>query len=81
MRHPHHTPEPREPDDPIPLRPPTEPSSTARRRRAADDRWEIERIETAPMTPEQYETAVSTLATLITQWLRDTRDQTDGQAA
>jgi hypothetical protein len=81
MRHPHNTPEPREPNDPTPLRPPTEPPRTARRRQAADKRWEVERVETAPMTPEQYETAVSTLATLITQWLPDTRPQPEDRAA
>jgi hypothetical protein len=46
-----------------------------------DKRWEVERVETAPMTPEQYETAVSTLATLITQWLPDTRPQPEDRAA
>ncbi|MCE7011668.1 hypothetical protein LWC34_53985 [Kibdelosporangium philippinense] len=81
MRHPRNTPEPPEPDDPIPLRPPADPTGAARRRRAADTNWEIERVETTPMTPEQYETAVSTLATLITQWQRDTRQQPDDQAA
>lgn len=81
MRHPDHNPEPQEPDDPTPRRPPTESSGAARRQRAADESWEVERVETAPMTPEQYETAVSTLATLIAQWLRDTRPQPDDQAA
>ena len=33
------------------------------------------------MTPEQYETAVSTLATLISHWLRDTRSEHDDRAA
>jgi hypothetical protein len=33
------------------------------------------------MTPEQYETAVSTLATLIAQWLRDGRHQPEDRAA
>jgi hypothetical protein len=82
MRHPHNTPEPEEPNDPTPLRPPTEsPGTTRRRRQAEDARWEVERVETAPMTAEQYETAVSTLATLITQWLRDTKSQPEDRAA
>jgi hypothetical protein len=81
MRHPQHTPEPQEPDDPTPLQPPTDPLATARRRRATDGSWEVERVETERMTPEQYETAVSTLATLITQWLRDTRQQPEDRAA
>jgi len=81
MRHPHHTPDPPEPDGQA-IRPPAEsPSPTRRRWRAADELWEIERVETTHMTPEQYETAVSTLATLITQWVRDTQDERDDRAA
>lgn len=81
MRHPQHTPEPQEPDDPTPHQPPTDPPDAARQRRATAGSWEVERVETEPMTPEQYETAVSTLATLITQWLRDTRPQPEDRAA
>ncbi len=35
-----------------------------------DRRWQVERIDTEPMTAQQYDRAVTTLATLITQWQR-----------
>ncbi|GAA3436976.1 hypothetical protein GCM10018954_065870 [Kutzneria kofuensis] len=82
MRHPHDTPEPTGPDESGPIQPPVESAVPARRRwRPADELWEIERLETTPMTPDHYETAVSTLATLISHWLRDTRGERDDQAA
>jgi hypothetical protein len=33
-------------------------------------RWRVERIDTEPMTAQQYDRAVDTLATLISQWRR-----------
>lgn len=36
-------------------------------RSATQDTWRVERIDTEPMTTQQYDLAVTTLATLITQ--------------
>lgn len=38
-------------------------------RSALQDTWRVERIVTEPMTAQQYDLAVTTLATLIAQWL------------
>lgn len=82
MRHPHNTPEPQEPNDLDSGQPPSESTEPAPRRwRPADELWEIERVETTPMTAEEYDAAVSAFATLISRWLRDTRAQRDDQAA
>lgn len=35
-----------------------------------EGRWRVERIDTEPMTAQQYDRAVTTLATLIGQWRR-----------
>lgn len=43
----------------LPLRP---------RRTSTQNTWIVERIDTEPMTTQQYDLAVTTLATLITQW-------------
>ncbi|MEY7972298.1 hypothetical protein AB8O38_09895 [Saccharomonospora xinjiangensis] len=37
-------------------------------RSATQDAWRVERIDTEPMTIQQYDLAVTTLATLISQW-------------
>lgn len=82
MRHPHHTPEPAEPNDSDFVQPATESAKAPPRRwRPADELWEIERVETTPMTAEEYDAAVSAFATLISRWLRDTRAERDDQAA
>jgi hypothetical protein len=49
---------PRQPNEPTP------PSTK-------DRRWRVERIDTEPMTAQQYDRAVTTLATLINQWQRN----------
>jgi hypothetical protein len=35
----------------------------------------VDRIETVPMTAEQYDQAVNALATLIVEWMTALRDQ------
>jgi hypothetical protein len=35
----------------------------------------VDRIETVPMTAEQYDQAVNALATLIVEWMTGPRDQ------
>lgn len=35
-----------------------------------EGRWRVDRIDTEPMTAQQYDRAVTTLATLISQWRR-----------
>lgn len=72
---------------------PSEPDNTAQPHRASSrwsssnagpgGQWHIERIDTVPMTPEQYEVAVTTLATLITEWQqnRSSGIHIDDQAA
>jgi len=37
-------------------------------RSATQDTWRVERIDTEPMTAQQYDLAVTTLATLIGRW-------------
>jgi hypothetical protein len=37
-------------------------------RSSTQDTWHVERIDTEPMTAQQYDQAVTTLAALITQW-------------
>ncbi|MBV9447540.1 MAG: hypothetical protein JO345_16780 [Streptosporangiaceae bacterium] len=37
-------------------------------RSSTQDTWRVERIDTELMTTQQYDLAVTTLATLITQW-------------
>lgn len=37
-------------------------------RSSTQDTWRVERIDTEPMTTQQYDLAVTTLATLISQW-------------
>jgi hypothetical protein len=37
-------------------------------RSATQDTWRVERIDTEPMTTQQYDLAVTTLATLIAKW-------------
>lgn len=37
-------------------------------RSSTQDTWRVERIDTEPMTAQQYDLAVTTLATLISQW-------------
>jgi hypothetical protein len=74
MRNPEHAPEPNQRDD-------AESSGSTRRLLPTADSFEIERVETTPMTPEQYETAVSTLAALIAEWLRNNPTEIDDQAA
>jgi hypothetical protein len=37
-------------------------------RSATQDTWRVERIDTEPMTTQQYDLAVTTLATLIAEW-------------
>jgi hypothetical protein len=40
-------------------------------RSSTQDEWRVERIDTEPMTTQQYDVAVTALATLITQWRND----------
>ena len=37
-------------------------------RSSTPDTWRVERIDTEPMTAQQYDQAVTTLAALISQW-------------
>ncbi|MGH3869542.1 MAG: hypothetical protein ACRDQ4_26250 [Pseudonocardiaceae bacterium] len=68
---PHHDPTHRPPGDddatvfPLPRQPQASapPSSTTQERR-----WQVARIDTEPMTTQHYDHAITTLATLITQW-------------
>ncbi|HUZ26343.1 MAG TPA: hypothetical protein VMV07_21525 [Streptosporangiaceae bacterium] len=59
-------------------RQPGKPSAPSTRQ----GRWRVERIGTEPMTARQHDRAVTTLATLITQWQRnqekpeETREET-----
>jgi hypothetical protein len=48
-------------------RQPHEPAQSSTK----EGRWRVERIDTEPMTAQQYDRAVTTLATLITQWQRN----------
>lgn len=59
-------------------------TSRPRRRpyRRQGDRVIIERVETTDMTPEQYSSAVATLAALIERWQQDRYTRSDfGDAA
>ena len=47
-------------------------------RSATQDTWRVERIDTEPMTTQQYDLAVTTLATLITQWRNNQENTTAG---
>lgn len=42
------------------------------------DTWRVERIDTEPMTAQQYDLAVTTLATLITQWRASQENAKEG---
>lgn len=42
-----------------------------------EGRWRVERIDTEPMTAQQYARAVTTLATLIGQWRRKQENGTE----
>jgi hypothetical protein len=39
-----------------------------RTRSSTQDTWRVEQIDTEPMTPQQYDLAVTPLATLIAEW-------------
>lgn len=47
-------------------------------RSATQDTWRVERIDTEPMTTQQYDLAVTTLATLITQWRNNQENTKEG---
>ncbi|WP_431873912.1 hypothetical protein [Amycolatopsis sacchari] len=47
-------------------------------RSATQDTWRVERIDTEPMTAQQYDLAVTTLATLITQWRASQENAKEG---
>jgi len=47
-------------------------------RASIQDTWRVERIDTEPMTAQQYDLAVTTLATLITQWRNNPKNTTGG---
>lgn len=38
-------------------------------------RWQVERVDTEPMTPEQYQRAVAALATLVARWQLEHQDE------
>ncbi|MFD5825866.1 hypothetical protein [Lentzea sp. NPDC060358] len=52
-----------------------------RTRSSTQNTWRVERIDTEPMTAQQYDLAVTTLAALITRWrinqenAKETRDE------
>ncbi|MFL6140388.1 MAG: hypothetical protein ACJ72N_00770 [Labedaea sp.] len=48
-------------------------------RSSAQDTWQVERIDTEPITIQQYDLAVATLAALITQW--NTHQENPNQAS
>lgn len=48
-------------------------------RSATRDTWRVERIDTEPMTAQQYDLAVTTLATLITQWRNNQENVKEAQ--
>lgn len=37
-------------------------------RRSTQDTWRVERIDTEPMSTQHHDLAITTLATLLTQW-------------
>lgn len=47
-------------------------------RSSTQDTWRVERIDTEPMTAQQYNLAVTTLATLITQWRNNQETAKEG---
>lgn len=47
-------------------------------RSATQDTWRVERIDTEPMTAQQYDLAVTTLATLIGQWRNNLENPKEG---
>lgn len=47
-------------------------------RSATQDTWRVERIDTEPMTAQQYDLAVTTLATLIGQWRNNQENPKEG---
>jgi hypothetical protein len=81
MRSSNRPPEPSESDDTV--QPQGAGSRWASSNAGPGGHWYIERIDTVPMTPEQYEVAVTTLATLITEWQqnRSSGSRADDQAA
>jgi len=54
-----------------------------RTRSSTPDTWRVERIDTEPMTAQQYDQAVTTLAALISQWNNNhgNADETGKKAA
>lgn len=46
-------------------------------RSSTQDTWCVERIDIEPMTAQQYDLAVTTLATLITQWRTSQENATE----
>ena len=72
MPGPHHDPDAQQPADDdatvIPF-PRTPDDATAPSTR--DRRWRVTRMDTEPMTDQQYEQAVSALAALITHWMQE----------
>ncbi|CAL9669485.1 hypothetical protein SUDANB95_07377 [Actinosynnema sp. ALI-1.44] len=48
-------------------------------RSATQDTWRVERIDTVPMDTQQYDLAVTTLATLISQWRNNHENAKEGQ--
>ncbi|GAA5161845.1 hypothetical protein [Amycolatopsis dongchuanensis] len=47
-------------------------------RSATQDTWRVERIDTEPITAQQYDLAVTTLATLIGQWRNNYENPGEG---
>ena len=47
-------------------------------RSSTPDTWRVQRIDTEPMTARQYNLAVTTLATLITQWRNNQENAKEG---
>ena len=62
-------------DDHTTLHPPR------RSRSSTQDKWHVERIDTEPMTAQQPDLAVTTLATLITQWNNNNANNANTNAA
>ncbi|WP_020663180.1 hypothetical protein [Amycolatopsis benzoatilytica] len=48
-------------------------------RSATQDTWRVERIDTEPMTAQQYDLAVTTLATLIAEWSAKQENPKEGK--
>lgn len=66
---------------PRPAPSPAHPARTPRPirpvRPARPDGWHVERVDTAPMTAEEYTAAVNALAVLITTWTQQVHDSDD----